>query len=103
MDNRQKGKIMGKSVTEIKVELEQSRGEELQTLLALYSEDARKGVQALVKRYYKKEEDRKKEIARLEAMRCFERKYGDRLYFGLRAPASFSALSSWNLCHHDSG
>lgn len=71
---------MGKSVTEIKVELEQSSGEELQTLLALYREDSRKGVQALVKRYHKKEEDRKKEIARLEAMRCFERKYGDRYH-----------------------
>lgn len=69
---------MKKSIAQIKAELMESTGEAREALLAVCKQDERKGVRNLVAALKKQEEALRAERLRLEEMKCFERKYGDR-------------------------
>lgn len=62
-----------KSISYIREEFAQADAEKLQRLYELYGEDRRTGVQSLIVRYKKKDEALRRERARLEEMRVYER------------------------------
>lgn len=62
-----------KSISYIREEFAQADAEKLQRLYELYGEDGRTGVQSLIVRYKKKDEALRRERARLEEMRVYER------------------------------
>lgn len=64
---------MIKSIKEIGQEFSSAQDRTL--LYELYAEDARKGVQDLIRKYRRQEEKLDQERTRLEAMRTFEKKY----------------------------
>ena len=66
---------MGKSISEIKKELEQIPLEELSACMAQYESDERKGVQAILASCQKKLEKEEKEQLRLDTMLKYERSY----------------------------
>lgn len=66
---------MSKSIAQIKAEFEQTPLEEIESLCAVYQDDARSGVQSVCRKFRKKLEAEKKEDARLEEMLVFERQY----------------------------
>lgn len=68
---------MIKKIADIKREFEQSRMEEWDRLFERYEGDERAGVIRLTESFQRKREALEKERNRLEAMREFERKYGD--------------------------
>ncbi len=65
------------SIKEIKLLFEQSEKEQWNALFSQFQTDERKGVQNLLQQYQKKAAAHEKEMARLEKMLEFERKYGD--------------------------
>ena len=67
--------MTGKSIAQIKIELETAKGEELQQLLLAYASDERSGVQNLIKKVRIALEKEKKEEERLYQMLSYERKY----------------------------
>ncbi|MCM1246493.1 MAG: ribonuclease HII [Roseburia sp.] len=68
---------MIKKIADIKREFEQSRMEEWDRLFERYEGDERAGVIRLTESFQRKREALEKERNRLEAMREFERRYGD--------------------------
>ena len=66
---------MGKSISEIKKELEQIPLEELSACMVQYESDERKGVQAILASCQKKLEKEEKEQLRLDTMLKYERSY----------------------------
>lgn len=66
---------MSKAIAQIKAELEEALPEQRKSLLEEYASDERKGVQNLIEKYHKQEVAMQKELARLEQMRFFEKKY----------------------------
>lgn len=64
-----------KKIGEIREEFEAAGEDELEALFRTYHEDERTGVQALIRRYRKKEEALKTERARMETMMQYEHKY----------------------------
>lgn len=66
---------MRKSISEIRKEFEMAGKEKLLELFAVYADDSRAGVAGLIQQYRKKEEALQKEIARIEAMKVYERQY----------------------------
>ena len=66
---------MGKSISEIKKELEQAAWAELPKKMQIYESDERKGVKNLLISFQKKIEQEQKEQLRLEKMLEYERKY----------------------------
>ena len=66
---------MGKSISEIKKELEQIPLEELSACMVQYESDERKGVQAILASCQKKLEKEEKEQLRLDTMLKYERAY----------------------------
>ena len=66
---------MGKSISEIKKELEQIPLEELSACMLQYESDERKGVQAILASCQKKLEKEEKEQLRLDTMLKYERSY----------------------------
>lgn len=69
---------MKKSIAAIKAELLESTGKEREALIALCEQDDRKGVRNLLDALRRQEEALQTERLRLEEMKCFERKYGER-------------------------
>mgnify|MGYP001096833943 CR=1 FL=1 len=65
------------SIGEIKGEFQAASVEELPELIKRYGEDQRSGVQQAVKSAGKKLAALEKELARIEALRVYEEKYGD--------------------------
>ncbi|MCI7813878.1 MAG: ribonuclease HII [Lachnospiraceae bacterium] len=68
---------MAKTIAQIKKEFEMAGREELSELFAAYADDSRAGVAGLIRQYQKKEEEFQKELARIEAMKVYEHRYGD--------------------------
>lgn len=68
---------MNKSIKEIRKELESAVWDEIPGLLKKYASDTRSGVRSLLQKYHKREEKLQKERERLDAMREYERQYGD--------------------------
>lgn len=68
---------MNKSIREIRKELDSAVWDEIPGLLKKYASDPRSGVQLLLQKYHKQEKKLCTERARLEAMREYERQYGD--------------------------
>lgn len=66
---------MAKAIKEIKAELEQAEGAELDALLCLYQHDLRVGVRKLIERAEHRRELLNAEIERTEALKYFEYKY----------------------------
>lgn len=73
-------KEKGKSVSKIKEEFEAASFQELSSLYEKYRQDERAGVQSLIRKYQKKEEDLAREKERTEQMKAFEREYESRGY-----------------------
>ena len=71
---------MSKSIADIKKEFEMKKPGEWSELYREYAEDSRTGVQNLLAKYQKQEEKLQQERERLDAMRSYERKYGDCTY-----------------------
>lgn len=71
---------MNKSIREIRKELGSAVWDEIPGLLKKYASDPRSGVQSLLQKYHKQEEKLCTERARLEAMREYERQYGECTY-----------------------
>ena len=72
---------MARSISEIKNELSLCAFDELPGFIASYADDDRSGVKSLVKKAEKRIEDFHNELKRLEAMREFEHRYGERYEF----------------------
>ena len=66
---------MAKSISEIKQEFEEASEEQLSGLLEMYEKDSRKGVQNLILRVKREQEQFQLEIERLENMKAYEREY----------------------------
>ncbi|MGI6007700.1 MAG: ribonuclease HII [Ruminococcus sp.] len=66
------------TVNEIKRELEEASEGKQKELLEIYRDDPRSSVAALVKKYEKRQEKLRREMERLEKMKEYERRYGDR-------------------------
>lgn len=71
---------MSKSIAEIKKEFEERMPEQWAELYQEYAGDGRTGVQNLLAKYQKQEEKLQQERERLDAMRSYERQYGDCTY-----------------------
>ena len=71
---------MSKSIADIKKEFEMKKPGEGSELYREYAEDSRTGVQNLLAKYQKQEEKLQQERERLDAMRSYERQYGDCTY-----------------------
>lgn len=71
---------MAEKIEEIKNKLKNTAGEEREALLKVYREDERAGVKKLIAKYEKEKEKLHLELARLEAMKVFEKKYGQYSY-----------------------
>ena len=69
----------GKSIAQIRVELEQAGGDVLPSLLEQYKADGRRGVQALLEAARRKEQKRQEEYDRVCGMVDFERKLSGNL------------------------
>lgn len=69
--------MTGKKIKEIQEELKATKTEDLQAFLDTYESDERPGVQKLVVQANKRVEKLRAEIARMENLKFFERKYGD--------------------------
>lgn len=74
------GKAMKKSISEIKLELENADIHSREALFLELEKDERSGVQKLILKYKKEKEKEEKERLRLEAMKEFENKYADYEY-----------------------
>lgn len=70
-----------KSITEIKAEFEQTECGQRFSLYEMYASDTRKGVQNLIKKYQKEEVALEAERMRLEQMKEFEKKFGNKYEF----------------------
>lgn len=68
---------MKKSIGDIKKEFAEADRELVMELINNYIEDERKGVQNIIKKAWKKEQQYQEELKRLEIMRIFENKYPD--------------------------
>lgn len=66
---------MPKSIAEIKREINESESTQLDTVLAEYADDPRKGVQNLIQKARRQAEKLQLERERLQQMRLFEEKY----------------------------
>lgn len=66
---------MGKSIAEIKREFELASESGWTQKIQEYAQDGRTGVQALIRRYEKKQKEMQTERMRLETMRIYEHKY----------------------------
>ncbi len=64
-----------KSIREITMDFKNAAPEDYETLLAAYGEDPRAGVQNLLKKIRKQQDDLLKEIDRTEGMKKYEHKY----------------------------
>lgn len=71
---------MSKSIGEIKTELEQAEISERKKLMEMYAPDTRAGVQNLLRKYRRQEEQLFAERQRLDGMREFERQYAHCTY-----------------------
>ena len=71
---------MIKSISEIKKEFEQADKHSLPLLYLQYAEDNRAGVVSLISKYKKQEEKLQAELARIEKMSIYEKKYDDFSY-----------------------
>ena len=71
---------MSKSISEIKNEFASAAENEISLLYKQYEDDSRAGVKQLIEKYKKKEQNRQKEIERIEKMTQFEKKYADYEY-----------------------
>lgn len=71
---------MSKCIAQIREEFEQAGMDQWKTLYETYEGDSRAGVQALIRKYQKKEAGLAAERERLEQMRDFERKYRSYTY-----------------------
>jgi ribonuclease HII len=69
--------MTGKKIKEIQEELKVTKTEDLQAFLDAYASDERPGDQKLVAQANKRVEKLRAEIARMENLKFFERKYGD--------------------------
>lgn len=69
------GRIMAKSIQEIRQEFAQAQPQDLEKLIQLFEQDSRKGVQSLLQKAQKTLEKFYREQERLEKMRIYERKY----------------------------
>lgn len=69
------GRIMAKSIQEIRQEFAQAQPQELENLIQLFGQDSRKGVQNLLQKARKTREKFCLEQERLEKMRIYEKKY----------------------------
>lgn len=69
------GEYMAKTVSEVKEEFEKADAEERKRLCRHYADDKRKGIKNLVIKYQHEEDKLNKELARLDAMKVFEKKY----------------------------
>ncbi len=68
---------MAKKISDIKIEFENHKRDEWETLFQEYAGDERSGVQKIIESYRKKIVAYEKECIRLQKMREFEDKYGD--------------------------
>ena len=68
---------MSKSISEIRQEFEMADEKNLPFLYQKYVEDTRSGVQKLIEKYRRMEQKREQELARVEKMMSYERKYAD--------------------------
>lgn len=71
---------MSKTIKEIRMEFEIATEKEKEDLYRIYEHDSRSGVQKLLLSLKKQEENRKQELARLEEMCCYEKKYKNYTY-----------------------
>lgn len=70
------------SIQEITKQFANAGDEQLSQLLAFYASDERSGVQKLVQKYRKEQQKIADELARVEAMKEYEKKYADCDYIG---------------------
>lgn len=75
-----RGTVMEKKIAEIKTEFAEAKMEEIAQLCAVYEQDERAGVRAVVKRFQKKLDAWHAEEDRLEQMLHYERTYGNLQY-----------------------
>ncbi|MDD3277866.1 MAG: ribonuclease HII [Lachnospiraceae bacterium] len=66
---------MAKAIADIKAELEQAEGAQLDALLCLYQHDGRLGVQKLLTRIQRQKEQLRQEIERTESLKKYEHQY----------------------------
>ena len=69
------GKHMEKSIAQIREEFERAQAGARERLYAIYADDRRAGVAALIRRFQKQEQALQRERERLEVMRRYEREY----------------------------
>ena len=69
-----------KKIEEIKEELKGLEGDALKKAAEAYKEDGRLGVQKLIARAFQQEEDRKRELLRVEQMCVYEKQYASYPY-----------------------
>lgn len=74
---KEKDEIAQKKIAHIKLEFMQARQEDIPALLELYAQDERSGVITICNQYRNKLEAMEKELARLEAMKEYERTYSE--------------------------
>ena len=71
---------MSEKISEIKIMIESADKEDRKAILDKYREDSRSGVQKLIAKYDKEEQQLEKELERLEFMKQYERKYSECSY-----------------------
>lgn len=77
---KEKDELAQKKIAQIKLEFMQAKQEDIPALLDLYSQDERSGVITICNQYRNKLEAMEKELARLEAMKEYERTYSEYEY-----------------------
>lgn len=77
---KEKDELAQKKIAQIKLEFMQAKQEDIPALLDLYSQDERSGVITICNQYRNKLEAMEKELARLEAMKEYERIYSEYEY-----------------------
>lgn len=78
--NYKNEKVKNKSIQEIKKEFETLKPEEIETQLALYETDERKGVQNFLKTQKRNLEKYRQELIRIEELCRYEKEYGEYNY-----------------------
>ena len=71
---------MKESIKDIKIKLEEAGIEELESIMTDYVDDDRSGVINLLKKSKKRIDDYNRELARIDALKEYERKYSDCAY-----------------------
>lgn len=72
--------MMKESIKDIKIKLEEAGIEELESIMTDYVDDDRSGVINLLKKSKKRIDDYNRELARIDALKEYERKYSDCAY-----------------------